>query len=144
MNVVILIGRLVADPETRYSTGQTPTAITRFRIAVDRRFKREGQPTADFFQCVAFGKQGEFVDKWFRKGSKIVVQGWMRNDNYKDKDGKMVYGMQIVCENVEFGESKTSSAQNAPTTPKPAPGQKPDENGFMQIPNGIDEELPFN
>ena len=144
MNSVIMIGRLVADPETRYSTGQTPTAITRFRIAVDRRFKREGQPTADFFQCVAFGKQGEFVDKWFRKGSKIVIQGWMRNDNYKDKDGMTVYGMQIVCENVEFGESKATAAQNASATARPAPGQKPDENGFMQIPNGIDEELPFN
>lgn len=145
MNSVIMIGRLVADPETRYSTEQTPTAITRFRIAVDRRFKREGQPTADFFQCVAFGKQGEFVDKWFRKGSKIVVQGWMRNDNYKDKDGKTVYGMQIVCENVEFGESKTSSAQNQNTqtgTQRTQP--KPDEDGFMQIPDSLEgEELPF-
>ena len=144
MNVVILMGRLVRDPEVRYSAGQNATAVARFRIAVDRRFKREGQPTADFFQCVAFGKQGEFVDKWFRKGSKIVVQGWMRNDNYKDKDGKTVYGMQIVCENVEFGESKATAAQNASATARPAPGQKPDENGFMQIPNGIDEELPFN
>ena len=144
MNSVIMIGRLVADPETRYSTGQTPTAITRFRIAVDRRFKREGQPTADFFQCVAFGKQGEFVDKWFRKGSKIVVQGWIQNDNYTDKNGNTVYNQTIIAENVEFDESKATAAQNASATARPAPGQKPDENGFMQIPNGIDEELPFN
>lgn len=144
MNVVVLIGRLVRDPEIRYTSGQTQTAIANFRIAVDRRFKREGQPETDFFTVSAFGKTAEFIDKYFHQGSKIVIQGRIQNDNYTDKNGNTVYNQTIVAENVEFGESKTSSAQNAPTTPKPAPGQKPDEDGFMEIPNGIDEELPFN
>ena len=143
MNVVVLIGRLVRDPEIRYTSGQTQTAIVNFRIAVDRRFKREGQPDADFFTASAFGKMAEFVGKYFHQGSKIVIQGRIQNDNYTDKNGNTVYNQTIIAENVEFGESKATAAQNASATARPAPGQKPDENGFMQIPNGIDEELPF-
>lgn len=144
MNVVILIGRLVRDPEIRYTNGQTQTAIANFRIAVDRRFKREGQPETDFFAVSAFGKTAEFIDKYFHQGSKIVIQGRIQNDNYTDKNGNTVYNQTIIAENVEFGESKATAAQNVSATARPAPGQKPDENGFMQIPNGIDEALPFN
>lgn len=160
MNVVVLMGRLVRDPEVRYSAGENAVAVARFRIAVDRRFKRDGQPDADFFTCVAFGRTGEFVEKYFHQGSKIVIQGRIQNDNYQDNTGRTVYGQQIVAENVEFAESKAAAAQSqksyrAPADPqtsaKPAPvssdrHEEPDTSadGFMNIPDGIDEELPFN
>ena len=158
MNVVVLMGRLVRDPEVRYSAGQNATAVARFRIAVDRRFKRDGQQDADFFTCVAFGRQGEFIEKYLHQGSKVVIQGRIQNDNYTDKDGRMVYGQQIIVENVEFAESKAAAAQSqgsyrAPADPaataaaaaashSAAPDTSAD--GFMNIPDGIDEELPFN
>ena len=105
MNTIILMGRLTRDPEVRYG-GANNTAIARYAIAVDRRFKQEGQPEADFFNLVSFGKQAEFVEKYLRKGTKIVVQGELRNNNYTNKDGQMVYGMEIVANNVEFAESR--------------------------------------
>lgn len=133
MNTVILMGRLVKDPEVRYT--QEKTAIARYRIAVDRRFKKEGQQDADFFDCVAFGHAAEFVEKYFHQGSKILVQGRIQNNNYKDKEGKTVYGNQIVVESQEFAESKGQQKEEKKE-------QKADDDGFM-VPEGVDEELPF-
>lgn len=151
MNKVILMGRLTRDPEVRYSQGANPTAVARFSIAVDRRFKREGEPDADFFNCTAFGKQAEFIERYLRKGVKIVVCGRIQNDNYTNKDGQMVYSVRIMVDEIEFAESKNASAGNdggyngggfaggnSNSTPAPA------GDGFMNIPDGIDEELPFN
>lgn len=139
MNRIILMGRLTRDPEVRYG-GEKNTAVARYAIAVDRRFKQEGQPDADFFNVVSFGKQGEFVEKYLHKGTKIVLEGELRNNNYTNKDGQMVYSNEIVTNNVEFAESKNAQAnQQAPEQPNTSAGD-----GFMNIPNGIDEELPFN
>ena len=134
MNKVILMGRLTRDPEVRY--GQGNTAIARFTIAVDRRFKRDGQPTADFFNCTALGKLGEFVEKYLKKGTKIVLEGEIQNDNYTNKEGQMVYGTQILASSIEFAESKNSGGngggaapasqnQAAPAGPAPCPRKPP-------------------
>lgn len=139
MNTVILMGRLTRDPEIRYGATNN-TAIARYSIAVDRRFKQEGQPEADFFNIVSFGKAGEFVEKYLHKGTKIVIEGELHNNNYENKDGQMVYGMNIVTRNIEFAESKSS--QGTQDNPQPMPNDAGD--GFMNIPDGIDEELPFN
>jgi len=136
MNQIFLCGRLCNDPDVRYGTNSN--AIAKFSIAVDRRFKRDGQPTADFFNCVAFGKTGEFIEKYFHKGSKILLNGEMQNNNYKNKEGQMVYGFQVLVNNVEFAESK--SQQNNAQQAKP----QVDNDGFMAIPDGIEEDLPFN
>ena len=135
MNTVILMGRLTKDPEVRDTNGEHSTAIARYTLAVDRRFKREGQPDADFFDCTAFGRAGEFAEKYFKQGTKIAVQGRLQNDNYKGKDGKMVYRNMIVIESQEFAEGKK-------TDEKPAKKEQ-DEEGFMDIPDNVDEELPF-
>lgn len=135
MNKIVLMGRLTRDPDIRYSQGQTPTAIGKFSLAVDRRFKREGEPDADFFNCIAFGKIGEFVEKYLRKGTKVVLTGRVANDNY-EKDGVKHYSVSIIAEEIEFAESK--STQEAP---KPQAATSND--GFMNIPTGIDDELPF-
>lgn len=120
------------------------TAIARFSIAVDRRFKRDGQPTADFFNCTAFGKTGEFIEKYFRKGSKILLNGEMQNDNYKNKDGQMVYGFQVLVNNVEFAESKAVSQQNGYAQQSATQPVQQVDDGFMSIPDGIESELPFS
>lgn len=144
MNRVIFMGRLTRDPEVRYG-GANNTAIARFSLAVDRRFKREGQPTADFFNCTAFGKLGEFVEKYLQKGTKIVLEGEIQNNNYKDKNGNTVYSMQIIANSIEFAESKATAQQsNQPEQPKPAKDPQAAAEGFMEIPDSIDEdELPF-
>jgi len=141
MNKVILMGRLTRDPEVRYSQGANPTAVARFSIAVDRRFKREGEPDADFFNCTAFGKQAEFIERYLRKGVKILTTGRIQNDNYTNKDGQMVYSVRIMVEEIEFAESKNASTGNEGNNSAPAPAAG---DGFMNIPDGIDEELPFN
>ena len=155
MNLVVMMGRLTRDPEVRYSAGSSGTTVANFRIAVDRRFKREGQQDADFFDCVAFGKQAEFVERYIHKGTKVVVSGSMQNDNYQGRDGQMVYRNRIVLDNSEFAESKAASQNNAyvPQEPaekqaprresRPAPAVNTSGDGFMNIPDGIDEELPF-
>ena len=153
MNKVILMGRLTRDPEVRYSQGATQTAVARFSIAVDRRFKRDGEPDADFFNCTAFGKQAEFVERYLHKGIKIVLSGRVQNDNYTNKDGQMVYSVRVMVDEIEFAESKNASAGNGDGgyngggymgggNSAPAPSGAGD--GFMNIPDGIDEELPFN
>ena len=138
MNKIILMGRLTRNPEVRYSQGNNSTAIARFSLAVDRRFKREGEPEADFFNCTAFGKQGEFVEKWLQKGTKILLSGRVQNDNYTNKDGEKVYSVQIIVEEIEFAESKSVSENN--NTP---PVQNQNTDGFMNIPDELAEELPF-
>ena len=139
MNKSILIGRFTRDPEVRYTDGGT--SIARFTIAVDRRFKKDGEQQADFISCIAFGKTAEFVEKYFTQGMKIVVEGRIQTGSYTNKDGVKVYTTDVVAENVEFAESKASGGGQAHTGPSQQPT---DENGFMNVPDGIDEELPFN
>lgn len=148
MNKVIMMGRLTRDPEVRYSQGASQTAIGRFSLAVDRRFKREGEPDADFFNCTTFGKQAEFVEKYLRQGTKVVITGRVQNDNYTNKEGQKVYSVQIIVEEIEFAESKNAAASNAGASnyqadSRPSPSQAAGD-GFMSIPEGAEEELPFN
>ena len=146
MNKVILMGRCTADPDVRYSQGENPTAVARYSLAVDRRFKRDGEPTADFIRCVAFGRAAEFVEKYFRKGTKVLVTGRIQTGSYTNKDGQKVYTTDVVVEEQEFAESKNaSSSDNGGFTPadRPSPSSAAGD-GFMNIPDGIDEELPFN
>ena len=139
MNKVILMGRLTRDPETRYSQGNNSMAIASFSLAVDRKYKKQGdEVTADFFNCTAFGKQAEFVEKYLKQGTKILVTGRIQNDNYTNKDGQKVYSVQIIVEEMEFAESKASAGQREQEDNN-MPGD-----GFMNIPDGISAELPFN
>lgn len=134
MNKVSLVGRLTRDPETRYSTGENATAICRFNIAVDRRFKKEGdEQTADFINIVSFGKTAEFVEKYFKKGQRIGLTGRIQTGKYTNKDNNTVYTTDVIAEEVEFVESKKDGA-----------AAKKDDEGFMNIPDDIDSELPFN
>lgn len=153
MNKVILTGRLTRDPEVRYSSGETATAVARFTLAVDRRFgRRDGEQTADFISCVSFGKTAEFVEKYFRQGMKMNLCGRIQTGSYTNRDGQKVYTTDVVAEEAEFGESKAASDANRSSmgmgggyqsAPAPSPmGAAGD--GFMNIPDGIDEELPFN
>lgn len=138
MNKVIMMGRLTKDPEVRYG-GSKNTAIARYSLAVDRKVKRDGQPTADFFNCTSFGKQAEFCEKYLRKGTKVVIEGELQNDNYQNKEGQTVYGMRIIVSGIEFAESKsTSSSAGALDVPSESDGD-----GFMQLPEGFEDELPF-
>lgn len=142
MNKVILMGRLTRDPEVRWTTGENAMAIARYTLAVDRRYTRNNEEqTADFINCVAFGKAGEFAEKYFHKGTKIAVSGRIQTGSYTNKDGVKVYTTDIVVEEQEFAESKNASSGNAPAG-RPEPDAAGD--GFMNIPDGIDEELPFN
>ena len=147
MNKVILMGRLTRDPEVRYTQGEQPMAIARYSLAVDRRFARnnqEGQQTADFISCVAFGKNWEFAEKYLHKGTKIVVEGRIQTGSYTNKDGVKVYTTDIVVESQEFAESKNAQSGNGGSEGGYANSQQPqaDADGFMNIPDGI-EELPF-
>lgn len=139
MNKVILMGRLTRDPEVRMSGD---TAVARFSLAVDRRFKKDGEQTADFINCVAFGKTGEFIEKYGRKGTKFVVEGRIQTGSYTNKDGQKVYTTDVVVEQVEFAESKASADGN--TANNTSNSNTPTDTNFMDIPDGIDEELPFN
>ena len=156
MNKVILCGRLTKDPEVRYSQGGEPMAIARYTLAVDRRRGRnngDGEQTADFISCVAFGRSGEFAEKYLKKGTKMLITGRIQTGSYTNKDGVKVYTTEVVVEEQEFAESKNSSSNggssygdnysnaSAPAN-DPAPTAAGD--GFMNIPDGIEEELPFN
>ncbi len=157
MNKVILMGRLTRDPEVRYSQGENATAIARYTLAVDRRFSRNGdENSADFIGCVAFGKSAEFAERYLHKGTKIVVTGRIQTGSYTNRDGVKVYTTDVVVEDQEFAESKNSAGNSdggynnagfgnsgyGSTSSKPQPSAAGD--GFMNIPDGIDEELPFN
>ena len=143
MNKVHLMGRLTRDPEVRYSQGENATAIARYTLAVDRRYNRNNdEQSADFINCVAFGRNGEFAEKYLRKGTKIVVTGRIQTGSYTNKDGVKVYTTDVVVEEQDFAESKNnSSAGNGSNS---APATQDTSDGFMNIPDGIDEELPFN
>lgn len=154
MNKVILMGRLTRDPEVRYTQGDNAMAIARYTLAVDRRFNRNNgdDQTADFIGCVAFGRAGEFAEKYFRKGTKIAITGRIQTGSYTNKDGVKVYTTDVVVEEQEFAESKNASDNsgfsggfsggNSFGGSRPEPSGAGD--GFMNIPDGIDEELPFN
>ena len=132
MNKVVLMGRLTRDPEVRYSQGENAMAVARYSIAVDRPAAKDGQATADFINCVAFGKNGEFAEKYLHKGNKILIEGRIQTGSYTNKDGQKVYTTDVVVEHHEFCESKGSSAPAA---------SAPDE--YINLPDGIDDEIPF-
>ena len=147
MNKVILMGRLTRDPEVRYSQGDSTMAIARYTLAVDRRFGRNSdEGSADFIGCVAFGRAGEFAEKYFRKGTKVLVTGRIQTGSYTNRDGVKVYTTDVVVEDQEFAESKNSNAGNdgGYVSNNRAPEPSGAGDGFMNIPDGIDEELPFN
>lgn len=132
MNKVVLMGRICKDPEVRYTQGDNPMAIARYTLAVDRRGKKDGEQTADFINIVAFGKSGEFAEKWLQKGTKVVISGRIQTGSYTNKDGVKVYTTEVVAEDQEFAESKGTSEKSEP---------KQDE--FMNIPEGLEDDLPF-
>ena len=161
MNKVILLGRLTRDPDIRWTQGQDQNCIARFTLAVDRRFKQEGQQAADFISCVAFGKTAEFAEKYLRQGTKIAVTGRIQTESYTNRDGQKVYTTDVVVEECEFAESKKDSGnqteENQGQQNREQQSREPqreasyrqkgmtmDHDGFMNIPDGIDEELPFN
>ena len=143
MNKVILMGRLTRDPEVRYSAGDNAMAVARFSLAVDRRRRANGgdEQTADFINCVSFGKTAEFAEKYLRKGTKMLVTGRIQTGSYTNKDGVKVYTTEVVVEEQEFAESKGGSDNGGFAQAAPAPQSAGD--GFMNVPDGIDEELPF-
>ena len=160
MNKVILMGRLTRNPDVRYSQNENSTAVARFTLAVDRRFKKDEQQSADFIGCVAFGKTAEFFEKYIKQGTKVCVEGRIQTGSYNNKDGQKVYTTDVVVENVEFAESKGNGGnaqQNATYNqapqaqpmqsnpmPQPAPSEAVGE-GFMNIADGLEDEgLPFN
>ena len=161
MNKVVLVGRLTRDPEVRYSQGNNATAVARYTVAVDRRFKRDGEPTADFIPCVIFGRSAEFAEKYFHQGMRVSISGRIQTGSYTNKDGQKVYTTDVVVEEQDFAESKAAASSytggyqqqggyaNAPEpqvapapTSRPAPSEAVSD-GFMTIPEGIEEELPF-
>lgn len=139
------MGRLTADPDVRYSQGDNPTAVAKYTLAVDRRFKRDGEPTADFIRCVVFGKPAEFTEKYFRKGTKICISGRIQTGSYTNRDGQKIYTTDVIVEEQDFAESKSTAAQNNNIQAGPSPYGPADSDGFMEIPDSIDDdELPFN
>lgn len=144
MNKVELVGRLTRDPEVRYTQGENASAIARFSVAVNRRFKNnEGNYDADFINCVAFGKSAEFIEKYFKKGMAIGISGHIQTGNYTNKDGVKIYTTDVVVEEAEFVESKNSGGASTPPN-APSNNNVSSADGFMNIPDGIDEELPFS
>ena len=149
MNKVILMGNLTRDPEIRYSQGENSLAIARFSIAVNRRFSRQGDTDTDFFNCTAFGKQAEFVEKYFKQGSRMLRTGRVQNDNYTNKNGERVYSVQIMADEIEFAERKSTADANASRGASNFGGGAPEpamaaDDDFMNIPDGIEDGLPFN
>lgn len=140
MNKVILMGRLARDPDIRWTQGQDARCIARYTLAVDRRIKQksENQQTADFISMVSFGSQAEFIEKYIKKGTKIVISGHIQTGSYTNKDGVKVYTTDVVTESVEFAESKKAAGENSQNAPET------DADGFMNVPDEIDDELPFS
>lgn len=144
MNKVILMGRLTRNPEVRYGAGENSTAVARYTIAVDRRFKRDGEQNADFIGCVAFGRNAEFAEKYLRQGTKIVLTGRIQTGSYTNRDGQKVYTTDIVVEEQEFAESKAAAGNNGQNNYSRPASNPTDADEFMNIPDGIDDELPFS
>lgn len=139
MNKVVLLGRLTRNPEVRYTQGAESTCVARYTLAVDRKVKKDGEATADFISCVCFGKSAEFAEKYLKQGTKIAIIGRIQTGSYVNREGKKVYTTDIVVEEQEFAESKATSSQ----APQEKQYGEPDKEGFMNVPDGIDEELPF-
>lgn len=135
MNRTVLVGRLTADPIVRYTNGDTPMAVARWNVACDRPFKKDGEQNTDFIQCIAFGKTAELIERYFFKGMKIGVDGRIQTGSYENKDGQKVYTTEVLAERVEFVESKNNSASN---------DSAKKNDSFMNIPDQIEEELPFS
>lgn len=145
MNKVILMGRLTRDPEVRYSQGENNMAIARYTLAVDRRFQKNSDQSADFISCVAFGRSAEFAEKYLKQGTKICITGRIQTGSYTNKDGVKVYTTDVVVEDQEFAESKNASQSGGGadfTSSRPTPSAASGD-GFMSIPDGIEDELPF-
>ncbi len=140
MNKVILMGRLTRDPEVRYSQGENSMAIARYTLAVDRRFQKNSEQTVDFISCVAFNKSAEFAEKYLKQGIKICITGRIQTGSYTNKDGVKVYTTDVVVEDQEFTESKNASSGSSGSRPEPSAAVG---DGFMSIPEGIEDELPF-
>ena len=141
MNKVVLMGRLTRDPEVRYTNGDNSMAIARYTLAINRRTSRDGEQNADFISCVTFGKNAEFAEKYLKQGMKIAVVGKIQTGSYTNKDGQRVYTTDVVVDEQEFAESKASQQQAQNNKPQPAPENA---DSFMDIPDGIGEDLPFN
>ena len=144
MNKWVGVGRLVRDPEIRYSQGDNATAVARYTVAVDRRFKRDGEPTADFISCVVFGKSAEFAEKYFRQGLRVAISGRIQTGSYTNKDGVKVHTTEVIVEEQEFAESRAESEANKASNQQATPANVGSGDGFMNVPDDIPEELPFN
>ena len=145
MNKVVLMGRLTRDPEIKYTTGQDSKAVAKYTLAVDRRYARRDEPssqTADFISCTAFGKAAEFAEKYFNKGMKIAISGHIQTGSYTNREGQRIYTTDVIIEEQEFAESKRQDGHTGSGAGSDA-RQQPDEDGFINIPDGIEEELPF-
>ena len=143
-NKVILMGRLTKDPTIRQTVGENPTSVASYNLAVDRRYKKDGEQSADFIPCVVYGKGAEFADKYLRQGTKIMVIGRLQTGSYTNKEGQKVYTTDVVVEEQEFAESKKPAEQTAPAqTPAPAPGMVKKDESWMNIPQGVEEHLPW-
>ena len=145
MNKAVLVGRLTRDPEVRYSQGENAVAVARYTVAVDRRFKRDNEPTADFIPCVVFGRSAEFAEKYFRQGMRVAIAGRIQTGNYTNKEGVRVYTTEVIVEEQEFAQSKDENVgvgSPGQIEQSQAPSAGPGD-GFMNIPEGVSEELPF-
>ena len=146
MNKVILLGRLVRDPETRYGGANDSMAVCRYTLAVDRKFKKDGEATADFINCISFGKSAEFAEKYFTKGLRVAVSGRIQTGSYTNRDGQKGYTTDVVVEEHEIAQSRSeaSNQQESNRQPEISPYGADKDNGFMKIPDGIDDEFPFS
>lgn len=143
MNKAILMGRLTRDPDIRYTQGSEPLCVARYTLAVDRRYKRDGEPEADFINCVAFGRLAEFAEKYLQKGTKIVISGRIQTGSYTNREGRKKYTTDIVVEEQEFAQSKAAATESETKKEETAEKQPPLQDEFMKIPEGIEDELPF-
>lgn len=141
MNKVILCGRLTKDPEVKYTSGATQMCIAKYNLAVERRYKKDGEASADFINCTVFGKPAEFVEKYLKKGTKVVVSGRIQTGNYTNKEGQKIYTTDVVVEEQEFAESKNQN--NGAYQNQAAPQKMPADTDFMSIPDSFESELPF-
>ena len=146
MNKVILLGRLVREPETRYGGANDSMAVCRYTLAVDKKFKKDGEATADFINCISFGKTAEFAEKYFAKGLRVAVSGRIQTGSYTNRDGQKIYTTDVVVEEHEIAQSRSeaSNQQESNRQPEISPYGEDKDNGFMNVPDGIDDELPFS
>lgn len=142
MNKVILMGRLTRDPDVRYTQGENAKCVARYTLAVNRRFRKDGEQDADFINCVAFGRQGEFTEKYLKQGTKIVISGRIQTGSYTNREGTRVYTTDVVVEEQDFAESKSSEGPNNHKKSESDPSKEASE-GFMSLPPWYEDEMPF-